>query len=108
LRDRGFDVRTIWDVYGNQADNLDDDVWLRDSGRNGWIALTWDLLRKREWRDVIAAEKTKVFRWEKKMSHPAQKLAVFDANVHRMLHRASRTGGWIDVFRENTIDRYWP
>jgi len=108
LRRRGFDVLTIWDVYGAKADRLDDDVWLRDSGRNDWIALTWDMLRKQEWRDVIAVEQTRVFRWERRMRRPDEKLAVFDTNLKTFLRHTKRQGGWVDVFRDVGIDRYWP
>ncbi len=106
IRDLGFTVATIWDVYGDEADELDDDVWLRDSAREGWPMLTWDYLR--HWRHVIEAEKAKVFRFERRMRSPGEKIACFKTNQYRLLQRCTKRGGWIDVFREDKIDRYWP
>jgi hypothetical protein len=106
IRALGFDVVTIWDLYGEAADTLDDDVWLRDSTERGWPSLTWDYLR--EWRDVIVEVQAKVFRFERRMRTPAEKLATFEVNRYRLIQRCQKAGGWIDVFRERTIDRYWP
>ena len=99
---------TTWDIYGSDADDLDDDVWLQDSARSGWAALTWDYLREKELRHVVVVEEARVFRFERRMRRPADKLACFQANQHRFVQRCRRRGGWIDVFRKNTIDRYWP
>jgi hypothetical protein len=71
-----------------------------------WPALTWDYLR--EWRDVISQESAQVFRFERKMRTPAEKLECFERNQYRLIQRCRKPGGWIDVFRDNTIDRYWP
>jgi len=106
IRAFGFNVVTIWDLYGDSADDLDDDVWLQDSARRGWPALTWDYLR--EWRDVISRERAQVFRFERRMRTPAEKLECFERNQYRLIQRCRKPGGWIDVFRDNTIDRYWP
>ena len=68
--------------------------------------LTWDYLR--QWRHVIETEKAKVFRFERRMRSPDEKLTCFKTNQYRLVQRCAKVGGWIDVFREDTIDRYWP
>jgi hypothetical protein len=65
IRALGFIVVTSSDLYGGNADDLADDVWLRDSARNGWPALTWDYLREAGLRRVIEDEEARVFRFER-------------------------------------------
>lgn len=64
LRDCGLTVHTMASVYGEKAaQRLDDQVWLRDAGNNGWIVLTKDdaIRRRPAERDALIEAGVRVF-----------------------------------------------
>jgi hypothetical protein len=42
LRNKGFIVRTLFDVYGAKEQRLGDEVWAREAGEKAWAVLTCD------------------------------------------------------------------
>lgn len=105
----GFTIHTLWDIYGeHQDEDIDDDVWITDSARNGWVALTWDMLKKpRRHRQTIADTGARVFRFERNLDTAQAQIDAFTVNQYRFIQRAQRPGPYIDVIRSKTIDRYW-
>jgi hypothetical protein len=64
LRKAGFQVLSMADVYGEQAgQNLADETWLADAGKNNWVVLTKDdaIRRRPAERDVLIEAKVRVF-----------------------------------------------
>lgn len=110
LRSWGYTARTVWDVYGIEREQtLDDEVWIRDSAVSGWVCLTWDYLRSpRRLRPAIAESRAKVFRIGREANNAATQVAWLQTNIHRIIQRSRRDGGWIWVVRERRIEPYWP
>jgi hypothetical protein len=106
LRSWGYVVRTLWEVYGEVVEQtLDDDVWIRDCGRNGWIALTRDYLRLH--REAIAKARTRVFRIGRAAGNADLQIAWLKTNRHRIEQQSRKPGPYIRVIRETTVDPYW-
>lgn len=64
LRAAGLTVHSMADVYGEKrSQRLDDEIWLRDAGKNDWIVLTKDdaIRRRPAERDALTEAGARVF-----------------------------------------------
>lgn len=111
LRAEGLLVHTMSDVYGEDAAQLlDDEVWLRDAGRNNWVVLTKDdaIRRRPAERDALIDAAARVFCLTNRNLRGAEQTMRFVANRHRILRQARKPGPYIYGVYEKGLKRLWP
>ncbi len=111
LRACGLTVHTMASVYGEKrAQTLEDQVWLRDAGANGWIVLTKDdaiRLRPAE-REALIDAGVRVFCLTNAQLRGAEQTARFVENRHRIIRQAGKPGPYIYGVYVERIKRLWP
>lgn len=111
LRKAGLNVRTMADVYGEEAaQRLPDEVWLSDAGRHGWIVLTKDdaIRRRPAERDALIAASARVFCLTAAQLRGSEQLERFLENRERILRQAARPGPYIYGVYSQRLQRLWP
>jgi hypothetical protein len=111
LRAEGLTVHTMASVYGEQkGQELDDEVWLRDAGKNDWVVLTKDdaIRRRPSERDALADAGVRVFCLTNRHLRGAEQLARFVDNRFRIMQRAQKPGPYIYGVYEGRLGKLWP
>jgi hypothetical protein len=111
LRASGLRVRSMADVYGEeQAQLLDDEIWLREAGENDWIVLTKDdaIRRRPAERDALIKAAVRVFCLTSRNMRAAAQTERFVSNRHRILRQARKPGPYIYGVYEVGLRRLWP
>jgi hypothetical protein len=111
LRAAGVSVRSMREVYGEQrAQTLEDEVWLRDAGRSGWIVLTKDdaIRRRPAERDAMVEAAVRVFCLTNANLRGVEQTERFVQNRHRIERQARKPGPYIFGVYEKTLKRLWP
>jgi hypothetical protein len=111
LREAGLAVLSMADVYGEaKGQQLRDEVWLRDAGRQGWVILTKDdaIRRRPAERDALIAAGARVFCLTNRHLRAAEQLERFLGNRHRILRQARQPGPYIYGVYESGLRRLWP
>jgi PIN like domain len=109
LRERGYSVVTLFEVYGEEAEQgTKDPEWIKDCAANGWIALCRDRLRHKGERPLIEKHGTKVFRVAAKARTGPEQIQFVINNIHRIMQRARWPGPFIDRVEEHRVERVWP
>ena len=111
LRVAGLAVRSMAEVYGEKrAQLLDDQVWLRDAGENGWIVLTKDdaIRRRPAERDALTEAAVRVFCLTNRNMRGEEQTERFVSNRHRILRQARKPGPYIYGVYEKGLKRLWP
>lgn len=60
VRARGIKAHTLFDLYDDLEERLDDTVWLKDAGENGWPVLTKDPSIQRRAHELAEVERCRV------------------------------------------------
>lgn len=111
LRDLGFVVHTLADIYGERrAQEVEDQEWIERAGREGWVVLTKDdriRYRKVE-RDAFVAAKLRVFCLTTAKLRANEQTARFVNNINRILQRLRKPGPYIYGVYEKRLERIWP
>jgi hypothetical protein len=111
LRAEGLAVRTMAEVYGEAiGQGLDDETWLADAGRNGWIVLMKDdaIRRRPAERDALVAHNVRAFCLTNANLRAADQAARFIANIPGILRQAHRPGPYIYGVYRDSLRRLWP
>lgn len=111
LRDTGLTVHSMADVYGEaKAQRLDDEVWLRDAGKQDWVVLTKDdaIRRRPAERDALTEAKVRCFCLTTAQLRGAGQIERFVANRSRILKQARKPGPYIYGVYEGGLKRLWP
>lgn len=111
LRTVGLTVHTMADVYGErQAQQLPDEVWLRDAGANGWIVLTKDdrIRRRPAEREAMIEATVRVFCLTSARLRGVDQTRRFVDNRHRIMRQARKPGPYIYAVYAKRIVRLWP
>jgi hypothetical protein len=111
LRDIGYTAHTMASVYGEQAaQELEDERWLAEIGKHGWIVLMKDdaIRRRPSERDVLAAAKVRAFCLTNAQLRAADQSARFVGNIRRILRQAEKPGPYIYGVYHGYIKRLWP
>jgi hypothetical protein len=111
LRAAGLTVRSMADVYGDQrAQNLPDEVWLRDAGEKGWIVLTKDdaIRRRPAERDALIGAAVRVLCLTTAQLRGVEQTERFVQNRHRILRQGRKPGPYIYAVYEKGLKRLWP
>lgn len=90
LRAAGLTVHTMASVYGEaSAQQLPDEVWLRDAGENGWIVLTKDdaIRRRPAEREALIEAGVRVFCLTNAQLRGKEQSARFVATATALLDR---------------------
>jgi hypothetical protein len=111
LRAVGLTIYSMADVYGEKrAQRLDDEIWLRDAGRNDWVVLTKDdaIRRRPAERDALTEAAVRVFCLTNRSLRGAEQTERFVSNRHRILRQARKRGPYIYGVYEKGLKRLWP
>lgn len=111
LRACGLTVHTMASVYGEKrAQRLEDQVWLRDAGANGWIVLTKDdaIRRRPAEREALIDAGVRVFCLTNAQLRGVEQTARFVENRHRIIRQAGKPGPYIYGVYDGRIKRLWP
>ncbi len=111
LRAEGLTVHTMASVYGEQeAQQLRDEVWLRDAGKHGWVVLTKDdaIRRRPAEREALVQAGVRVFCLTTAQLRGEEQLARFVENRHRIVQRARNPGPYIYGVYEGRLAKLWP
>ncbi len=111
LRSSGLIVRTMWDVYGPNAEQTVQDAdWLAEGSGNGWVLLTKDQrIRYVEVeRRAIADNNGRVFRASRGHRASGQLIACFVNNLDLILAHSEEPGPYIYVVYELGVRKQWP
>jgi hypothetical protein len=111
LRPCGLTVHTMASVYGEeQAQQLSDQVWLRDAGAKSWVVLTKDdaIRRRPAEREALIEAGVRVFCLTSAQLRGAEQTARFVDNRHRIIRQARKPGPYIYGVYEKRLARLWP
>jgi hypothetical protein len=98
LSARGFTVHTLRSVYGeDRAQEIDDEEWLRDAGREGWVVLAKDERIRRRANELAAIEAAgvKAFYLTSGGLRGEVQVEIFLRHIHRIIQRSRERGPMI-------------
>jgi hypothetical protein len=107
----GLAVHTMASVYGEDlAQELDDEQWLADAGKNDWVVLMKDdkIRRRPAERDALVAAKVRAFCLTNAQLRASEQSARFVDNMDRILRQAEKPGPYIYGVYDGYIKRLWP
>jgi len=109
LAQLGFTIHTLESVWGERAATLPDEEWLERGGREGWLCLMKDKVRRRpENRSAIEAHGTKGFCITTgKLTGPEQ-AQMFVHNINRIIQAGRKPGPFLYAVYPKTIQRLFP
>lgn len=110
LRAKGWKLTLIADVYPKDAQDIPDDVWMREGCARGWSLLTKDQkIRYRE-EELSALEPgSALFCLSAGTLQVAQMVDAFEgakARIHRAVDLG--TGGFWHVYTDGNVRKMWP
>jgi hypothetical protein len=110
LRSLGYTVHTLASIYGEDtARLLDDTVWLKDAGDNGWLCLMKDKVTRRPAnRPALCDNGVKAFcisNGNLTGQENADRLAY---NINRIVQRGRQQGPFLYAVHAKTIVRMCP
>jgi hypothetical protein len=98
-------------VYGETvAQELEDERWLRDVGRRGWVVLMKDdaIRRRPSERDALAEAGLRAFCLTNANLRAAEQTARFVSCLDRILRQAAKPGPYVYGVYDGHIRRLWP
>jgi hypothetical protein len=98
-------------VYGETvAQELEDERWLRDVGRRGWVVLMKDdaIRRRPSERDALAEAGLRAFCLTNANLRAAEQTARFVSCLDRILRQAAKPGPYVYGVYDGLIRRLWP
>ena len=110
LRELGYTAHTMASVYGERAaQELQDEQWLTDVGKHGWVVLMKDdaIRRRPAERDALSAAGVRAFCLTNAQLRAPEQTARFVENIHRIVRRASQPGPYIYGVYDGNIRRLW-
>jgi hypothetical protein len=109
LKEMGFVVHTLFDVYGKDAEQgTKDPEWIKDCGTRGWVALCRDKLRHPGERTTIERYGTRVFSIGRSARNADRQIDYLRANINRIVKQARKPGPYIYRVDRDRIERLWP
>jgi hypothetical protein len=108
LRDAGFVVVTMIDVYPNGTDQrVGDDEWIARASHEGWVALTKDASIIRDHVAALAASTLRVFALNNANVSGPEMARRYVINLSRMVHRARQPGPYVYVVSPSGLELRW-
>jgi PIN like domain len=111
LGDLGFVVLTMASVYGERvAQELEDERWLTDAGKQDWVVLMKDdaIRRRPAERDALIAAKVRAFCLTNAQLRAEQQSARFVGNIERIRRQCEKPGPYIYGVYDGHIKRLLP
>jgi hypothetical protein len=111
LREAGLTVRTLADIYGEEAAQETEDVeWIRRAAEEDWIVLCKDdrIRRRPAERQALTEGNIRVFCLMNANLGFAEQAAYFMTNRHRILQAAAKPGPYLYGVYKDTIKMVWP
>ena len=111
LRLVGLMVRTLADVYGEEAAQETEDVeWISLAAERAWVVLCKDdrIRRRPAERDALTRGKVRAFCLTNANLGFADQAAYFVANRHRIIQTARKPGPYLYGVYKDTIKKLWP
>ncbi len=90
LRARGWIIHLIADHYPNDAQDIDDEVWLSEGASRGWFLLSKDEAIKRRDDEAAAVGSSLLFVLSNQQLRADEMVAVLDHHRHRIEQRIRR------------------
>jgi hypothetical protein len=110
LRSVGLTVRTLADVYGEEAaQETEDTEWIRLAAQRDWIVLCKDdrIRRRPAERDALTEGKVRVFCLTNANLGFAEQAAYFVANRFRIIQTAQKPGPYLYGVYKDSIKKLW-
>jgi PIN like domain len=109
VRERGYEVHTLWSVYGdNIEDWVPDPVWIEDGAKNGWIMLTKDDIRYAPGGvEAMERGKARVFYLSRQDLPGPVQVQWFMRHLNRIIQRSRKPGPFAcAVYEYDVVKRY--
>lgn len=110
LREAGWTVHRIADIYPDDAQGVSDEVWIEYGCRHGWTLLTKDrrIRYRAEELSALAADSL-LFCLAKQDLTTEQMVGAFRSAAGRIERAvARREAGFWHVYADGNIKRMWP
>lgn len=107
----GYTVHTLASVYGeSEAQELDDEEWLREAGTRDWIVLMKDaaIRRRPSEREALSRAGVRAFCLMNAQLRGAEQTARFVDNMARIVRQANTPGPYIYGVYTDHLKRVWP
>lgn len=110
LREAGWIVHTMHDVYGSRGERIEDVEWLERCGSEGWVALSKDKrIRYRAFeRDALTAHEVRHFVLTSGNLTGAHQAARFTDNATRIMKACTEPAPFIYVVHSTRVERLYP
>lgn len=111
LREAGFDVVTLADVYGeDQAQQTDDPVWLAYAGERDLVVLGADdrIRYRAEERNAMAGGMLRSFTITNASLKAETAAGWYVTHRHRILQRCRKPGPYVYGVYADRLDKLWP
>lgn len=111
LRSAGLTVRTLADVYGEEAaQETEDTEWIKLAADRDWIVLCKDdrIRRRPAERDALTHGKVRVFCLTNANLGFAELAAYFVTNRFRIIQAAQKPGPYLYGIYKDSIKKLWP
>lgn len=110
LRAHGLAVRAMFEVYPEDEQRIEDEVWLRDVGERGWIVLTKDERIRRLAVEIAAIRegRAKVFYLANANQRGDEQAEMFVRHRHRIVQRAAKPGPFVYAVYHDRIELMFP
>lgn len=108
LRQAGHVALPMVEVYPDGRDqSVEDDEWIADASRQGWVALTKDAALVRDHAAALERSTLRVFALNN-ANLPGPVMAErYKVNLGRILARAAQPGPYVYVVSATGIERRW-
>ncbi len=104
-------VHTMAEVYGEEiGQSLEDERWLSDVGRRGWVVLMKDdaIRRRPAEREALAAAGVRAFCLTNAQLRADEQSERFLGNLGRILRQGRQPGPYIYGVYDGHLRRRWP
>jgi hypothetical protein len=111
LHEAGLIVRTLAEVYGEQAAQQAEDAdWLSLAGERGWVVLCKDdrIRRRPAELQALADGKVRVFCLTNAHLTFSEQASYFLVNQHRIIQASRKPGPYVYGVYRDKITKLWP
>jgi hypothetical protein len=107
IRDAGYPVQTIHEVYGSRkAQWVQDPRWIRRCANEQWVAITRDYLTI--WRGVICEDAVRIFRVARSAETEDEQAEYVAENMAKITRLARKPGPYVYRIDRNDVEKVFP
>lgn len=106
LRARGWIIHLIADHYPDDAQTVEDWVWVTEGARRGWCLLTKDQAIRRRDDEATAVGTTLLFTLSNQQLTAAEMVDLIDGQRHRIEQRIRKGAPGIYVVSRRSVVKY--